>query len=243
MKEKDLDRHLDNIIIDGLIKEAQQENADFEAAMRRMSYDELEELIYEPAEADAASYSVLTSSSDRMQFSRNYECKSLAIVDSKWEIENIFRAGTADEKPSRPKAAKKSKWQIFRPWIASAVVAVAVILIVLIPSVNAMNAKLCENALYVSSEYITSSRSASDIYRLSDDQLKARLPELEERYEECLETDKIPQSELIEPAWDLTLAYLRLHKRGDAERVLKELVLVCKGTPFGDHCRKLLKQL
>ena len=53
MKEKDLDKHLDNLIIDGLIKEAEQDNADFEAAMRNMSDEEFEELIYEPVDAEA----------------------------------------------------------------------------------------------------------------------------------------------------------------------------------------------
>lgn len=44
-KEKDLDKHLDNLIIDGLIKEAEQDNADFEAAMRNISDDDFESII------------------------------------------------------------------------------------------------------------------------------------------------------------------------------------------------------
>ena len=44
MKEKDLDKNLENIIIDGLIKEAEQENADFAAEMRKMSEEEFESL-------------------------------------------------------------------------------------------------------------------------------------------------------------------------------------------------------
>ena len=45
MKEKDLERNLDNLIIDGLIKEAEQDNADFEAAMRVMSEDEFMDML------------------------------------------------------------------------------------------------------------------------------------------------------------------------------------------------------
>ena len=40
MKEEDLKKNLDKIIIDGLIKEAEQENADFEAAMKKMSNED-----------------------------------------------------------------------------------------------------------------------------------------------------------------------------------------------------------
>lgn len=45
MKEEDLKKNLDKIIIDGLIKEAEQENADFEAAMKKMSNEDFLELI------------------------------------------------------------------------------------------------------------------------------------------------------------------------------------------------------
>lgn len=40
-----MDKHLDNLIIDGLIKEAEQDNADFEAAMRNISDDDFESII------------------------------------------------------------------------------------------------------------------------------------------------------------------------------------------------------
>lgn len=47
MKEKDFDSHIDDLIIDGLIKEAEQDNADFEAAMRRITDEEFFEIIME----------------------------------------------------------------------------------------------------------------------------------------------------------------------------------------------------
>lgn len=45
MKEKDLDKCLDNLIIKGLIREAEQDNADFEVAMLNMSDDDFLTLI------------------------------------------------------------------------------------------------------------------------------------------------------------------------------------------------------
>ena len=225
MKEKDLDNHLDNLIIDGLIKEAEQDNADFEAAMRNMSDEEFEELIYEPAYAEA-------------EEDRASEMMAASVAADMDYLEKRRR--------HQPLVEKKSKWQVFRPWITSAVAAAAVVLIVLIPSVNAMNGKLCDSALYASNAYITSSRSASEINGLSDGQLKSKLPELEKRYKECVKEDgKLTYytDDLKEAGWDLTLAYLRLHKKGDALKVLKVLSTQFEGTPFGDHCQKMINQL
>ena len=225
MKEKDLDKHLDNLIIDGLIKEAEQDNADFEAAMRNMSDEEFEELIYEPVDAEAKE-------------DRASEMMAASVAADMDHLEKRRR--------HQPLVAKKSKWQEFRPWITSAVAAAAVVLIVLIPSVNAMNGKLCDSALYASNAYITSSRSASEINGLSGGQLKSKLPGLEKRYEECVKVDgkfTYYTDDLKEAGWDLTLAYLRLHKKGDALKVLKVLSTQFEGTPFGDHCQKMINQL
>lgn len=224
MKEKDLEKNLDNLIIDGLIKEAEQDNADFEAAVRKMSDEDFKELLYEPAYIgeDRVSEMVAASIAADMDF-----------LDKQ-------------QAPTLPLAAKKSKWQVFRPWITSAVAAAAVVLIILIPSVNAMNDKLCDSALYASNIYITSSRSASEINGLSVDQLKVKLPELEKRYKDCIhEAGKLTyyKDDLKEAGWDLTLAYLKLHKKGDAVKVLKVLSTQFNSTPFGDHCQKMLDQL
>ena len=208
MKEKDFDKHLDNLIIDGLIKEAEQDNADFEAAMRKMSDEDFEELIYESAYAD--------------------------------------QCGASEMAPARPRAAKKSKWQVFRPWITSAVAAAAVVLIILIPSVNAMNDKLCDSVLYASSAYITPSKGGFDISSASIEQLKVELPKLEKRYGDCIIKEGRSThytDDLQEAGWDLTLAYLRLHKKGDAIKVLEVLSTHYKDTPFGVHCQKMLDQL
>lgn len=226
MKEKDLEKNLDNLIIDGLIKEAEQDNADFEAAMRKMSEEEFEELIYEPvyvyADKDRVLEMAAASIAEDMDFSEKRQASS------------------------QPLAAKESNWQVFRPWITSAVAAAAVVLIILIPSVNAMNGKLCDSALYASDVYITSSRSANEINGLSDDQLKAKLPELEKKYKDCIKEDgkfSYYTDDLKEAGWDLILAYLKLHKKGDAVKVLKVLSAQFNGTPFGDHCQKMLEQL
>ena len=225
MNEKDLEKNLDNLIIDGLIKEAEQDNADFEAAMKQMSDAEFEELIYEPAYV----YQNRASEVAAASIAANMDLK-----ERRWE-------------PSQPAVAKKSKWQLFRPWITSAVAAAAVVLIVLIPSVNAMNGKLCNSALYASKLYMTPSKGGFDISSATADEVKEQLPTLVNRYEVCLIEIKRPRAhfspDLQEAGWDLTLAYLKLHKKGDAVKVLKVLSVQFNGTPFGDHCQKILDQL
>ena len=44
MKEQDLNKHIDNIIIKGLIREAQQDDADLEAAIRKISDEDFERI-------------------------------------------------------------------------------------------------------------------------------------------------------------------------------------------------------
>ena len=52
MKEKDLEKMLDSMIVDGLIKEAEQDNADFEYAMSKISEEDFDEIVGVPEYAD-----------------------------------------------------------------------------------------------------------------------------------------------------------------------------------------------
>lgn len=228
MKEKDLDKNLENIIIDGLIKEAEQENADFAAAMRKMSEEEFMDMVYEPAYTDME--------------------KSVAAEPA---LYRKVRASVADEDvdfKAMPTHAvhKKSKFKIFRPWIAAAVSAAAVVLLVLIPSFNAMNAKLCDSALYMSEAYITPAKGGFDISSANEKQIKEELPNLEQRYESSIVVDgklSTYTDDFQDAGWTLAIAYLKLHKKSDAVKVLKTLESQSKGTPFGGHCSKMLEQL
>lgn len=271
MKENVLEKNLENLIIDGLIKEAEQDNADFENAMRNMSDEDFLELIYEPAYVsdtcdntpeiqeeiwpDESIGGFSCGSVPPPRYSRSIALRSrpMAAQSRPALSEMIF-----DEEPSqmpvtpapvsevKPRKKAKSKLRLLGPWLAAAVVAVSVIMIVLIPSLNSMHARLCESALYASSQYISTSQSATTISELSDYELKNRLPELEERYREYIENGQSSSSyydNLKEVGWDLTLAYLRLHRKGDAVSVLKVLGKEYSDTEFGIHCTKLLHLL
>lgn len=242
MKEKDLDKNLENIIIDGLIKEAEQDNADFAAAMRKMSDEEFDSIVREPAFAHYADFS---------DSSINGQCASMVMGDMLLTDSNDDRClclskDEYEEKSEQKSETRKSSFKTFRPWIAAAVSAAAVILIVLLPSINSMNAKLCDSVLYMSEDYISSPKGGFDISSASIKQIKAVLPDLEEQYQNTIEQDgKFVRyhAGFQDAGWTLAIAYLRLHKKSDAIRVLETLESQTHDTPFGNHCAKMLEQL
>lgn len=250
MKEKDLNKCLDNLIIDGLIKEAEQDAIEFAEAMRRTSDAEFEDIVMQDAWAEAVNddididedCSIKHSISCSLEMTRPQFAHGKAIDF----MGNEPFSPIVSSAPAPP-APKRSRLKAFRPWIAAAVAAVAVILIVLVPSINSMNGRLCESALYMSADYITAPMGGGfDVSSASPEQIKAELPALEARYQGALNTvDKpTPQSEeLSEAGWTLAVAYLRLHKKGDAVKVLKELAKREGDSPLGRHCARLLEQL
>jgi len=232
MKEKDLDKNLETVIIDGLIKEAEQENADFAAAIRNMSEEEFEDMVREQAYAECDEDSTYAKRA------------SYAPIES--DMPSVAAEMNIEVSSPTTSVAKKSKVRIFRPWITAALSAAAVILIVLIPSINSMNAKLCDSALYMSEAYITAPKGGFDISSASIDQIKDELPNLEQQYQSTIEVDGklvFYRDGFQEAGWTLAVAYLKLHKKSDAVKVLKTLESQSKGTPFGAHCKELLKQL
>lgn len=250
MKEKDLDKNLENIIIDGLIKEAEQENADFAAEMRKMSEEEFEDMIREPAYADYEEYADYDYSEVRYSFENRAKI-NLKFASRMVEADAAMASdGFYDtEKEMQPAATSKpriSRFKLFRPWIIAAISAAAVILIVLIPGINSMNAKLCDSALYMSEAYTTAPKGGFDISSATPERIKKELPNLERQYQSTIEKDgKLVhyRDGFRDAGWTLAVAYLKLHKKSDAVKVLKMLESQAHGTPFGNHCKKLLKQL
>lgn len=251
MKEKDLEKNLDNLIIDGLIKETEQDNADFEAAMRKISDEEFDELIY--GHVDKQVYDYVEKQEMEFEIYSEPAC-SYSIIEDRETIQPhnkliILKKGqrvSPEGDSEESEMPKISKWKVVRPWVISAVAAVAVILIVLIPSMNMMNARLCESALYASESYITPAKGGFDISNASVTEIKEELPNLELRYKECINDEGKSLSytdDLQEAGWNLVVAYLKLHKKQDAVDVLKVLAGQYGDTDFGRHCKVLLGQL
>lgn len=250
MKEKDLNKCLDNLIIDGLIKEAEQDAIEFAEAMRRTSDGEFEDVVMHDAWAEAADEDIDLADDFCIQQSKfsslDMKCPQFAHGEAIDFMSDEPRSPMVSP-ASALSAPKRSRLKAFRPWIAAAVAAVAVILIVLVPSINSMNGRLCESALYMSEDYITAPMGGGfDVSSASPEQIKAELPALEARYQAALNTVDKPTlqgEELSEAGWTLAVAYLRLHKKGDAVKVLKELATREGDTPLGQHSARLLEQL
>ena len=257
MKEEDLKKNLDKIIIDGLIKEAEQENADFEAAMKKMSNEDFLELIMDH-EHVADEVLEVTGDYDGDSVYRSIVLNEESIKSkmaepalgfasaSQEKAEDLDESwGWSPEKENITKT-KKHPFRKFVPWITSALAAAACILAIVLPTVHHANGKLCDGALMMSQQYMTSSKGSFDIASASEEEIKDMLPMLEKNYNDCIKVDGKSVTYtpgLQECGWDLTLAYLKLHKKGKAIDVLKVLAQQYQGTAFGDHCENLLKQL
>lgn len=248
MKEKDLDKKLEKIIIDGLIKEANQDNIEFATAMRKIPEEEFLELINGPV-YEGYTFAIDGFASD----SKSYSDKEVAHDPKFSQAPEIHAFDLSHNHVKQHKSHTRHKSKDNRsglkqsmPWLTAAVSAVAIILIVLLPSYHAMNVKLCESALYMSNDYITSDRGGFDISTATVAEIEDELPALKQRFEDSYSISSegtIYNPDFQDAGWNLAIACLKLHKRKDAVKVLKTLETHYRGTPFGIHCEELIKQL
>lgn len=195
MKEKDLEKMLDSMIVDGLIKESEQDNADFEYAMSKISEEDFDEIVKVPEYAD-----------ERV-------CAEMCA-----DNEGYRPSAASEIQQKTPVLLQGKKRFSIKPWIYSLSTAAAILVCVLVPAYNMMNNKLCDSALIASSSYMTSTKGGFDVNNATKDQIKAELTNLETNYIQAADDE-----EKREAGWNLVQAYLKLHKKGDAIKVLKEL--------------------
>lgn len=256
MKEEDLDKYIDSLIIDGLIKESEQDNADFENAMRSMSDDAFYDIILGLNPVDEVSTEEYELH-DEPKSVNDECCYSMIAPDGEESIVSESASNTPyllsrhrpsnqpityASEPDFEEKDKKSLWHRVRAWIISAVCAAAVITAVIIPVNNHINARLCDNALYVSETYMNQENLYIPTQQMPLDKVKSELPALE-RYYEAYKRRNVASADLQRAGRELVMAYLRLHKRSDAVRVLSDLAEQFKGTTFGIQCATLVKML
>lgn len=205
MKEKDLEKCLDNLIIKGLIREAEQDNADFETAMRNMSDEDFLALIYDGVENPIATpYNKIATSYNKEEAEPTYKDFVLAenqyaswsapslnkdeedLCEPEFSL-SIAAEGFGDAESDMEVSAKRRNW---KPWIAAIVSAAALLLIILIPAYNSMDSRVCESALLASVTDMTPSRGGDDIVTMPKEEVKAILPELKKQYSASLKRDE-----------------------------------------------------
>lgn len=129
-------------------------------------------------------------------------------------------------------------------WILSIIVILGVGTAVTFMSINSANAEWCDSVLAMSRDYMEPHRGGLDFNTASESQIKDELPKLEEAYKACeiREGDFVRyEGNLQRAGWDLALAYLKLHRKRNAERIIEVLATVYKGSAFGDHCAAILE--
>lgn len=246
-------RKWENILIEGILKEAAQDNSDFEAAMLNISEEEFDEIIKEGAVADSSPINYCLDLSVSKCCNRiSEENRTLEKVADELIIEKSDEAYSSrinhkfSREPELPIAYNKRNGFSFRSvflWITGISAIAAVILFVFILRFNYIDGKLCDGAVYMSEAYVAPSEDGLNLYSASTDQIEKALPELERRCSVALEDDYTGQVFPENDMWNLAVAYLRLHKKDDAIRVLRVLESHTLGTPMGDHCKKLLEEL
>ena len=185
--------------VDGICREAHQDNLDFGLAMKNLSKEQLKEII---GKQDV----VLPAS---------------ASADSKYEL-------------AKPKVIR------FRPWMwqAASIAAVVIIAFTVVFNIERNARYSVDNAIYVCADVnpdlVRAGGEPIDISSMSDDELKAKLPELTSLYQSASTTD-----EVADYGYALAMAYLRLHDRDNAKVVLEQLVSRFDGdTDYADSVNR-----
>lgn len=183
--------------VDGIYREAHQDNLDFGLAMKGLSKNQLKEIIgKQDAERPAAASAAESSS-----------------VEDKDSIE-------------------KRKKRRIKPWIwqVASIAAVVIIAFTAVIRIERNARYAVDNAIYSSAEINTDlTRDSSepiDVKALSDEGLKAKLPELIDLYKSSASTDEIADN-----GYALAMAYLRLHDRDNAKEILQQLVVKFENNP------------
>lgn len=244
MKEKDIERLIDDMITEGLIKECEQDNADFEAGLRNMSDEDFIAMIsdarpeYESAMQGHPEEAVV---SPELCFSICAD-EHMGATDLEEEIEFAKSNMRAERKSSDQN--RRKPWRV---WLAAALSAAAVLAIVLIPAYRSMDSRLCESALVACEAYMPPSRGGVDISKAATDELRADLPELESEFNEAINrTGGLEYYYAVSPAeagWNLATVYLRLGERRKAKEVLAKLAEMYADNEFGQQCLKIAEIL
>ncbi|MDE5840172.1 MAG: hypothetical protein K2H49_04560 [Muribaculaceae bacterium] len=271
MKEKDLDTCLDNLIIKGLIQEAEQDNAEFEVAIREMSDEDFLALIYETTEQiyetteypNASIMSVGKESYTKEEVSmaappspklhKSYNLSFDVVED---DLLDEWEAPAKLYKSKNP-GFGNNYWKV---WCAAIASVAAILLVVFVPAHMDMNSRLCESALLASETFMSPSRGIGiySMRTMHEDELKSMLPELERQYSISIEKSQVRLRDQIcekdyayyskndsprETGIQLVQAYLKLGMKDKAVKILHELETKDYDPEFREYCREILKIL
>lgn len=253
MKEKDFDKNLNMLLIKGLIKEAEQENIEFEEALKKIDDDEFLQITSSPKHENSPMKEKICESKS-LNFAK--------FVEEDYDDEGDFEEGDYDEDDgdyeespegnysiqySKPVSVAADKAQVryktgmrrrrtFFSFLILALIAVTTFSVV---AYNRYSNKLCQNALTLYFDISVSDGRTKQLVHNAQ-WAKKNLPDLEREYGLYLKKDYFPDS-FAEKGWMLSEAYLLLNKRGDAIAILNDILGYCPDSKVSDKARKVLE--
>jgi hypothetical protein len=214
----------------GICREAEQDNIEFGAAMKRLTREQLQEIIGHRKLLDVdfpspfgRAYGFAEASADE----RVSACQGIPEEPHDFGISDEFK----------PKRTKFKPWM----WQVAAVAVLVVVVFIAIFQIEKRSQYKVDDAVYASAgEYVKCDNILIDINSLSDNELKDILPYLETWYRTAKD-----DSVIADNGYTLALAYLRLHDRDNARTVLTELVNRFDGKEdykgYTTKCKTILK--
>lgn len=186
------------LTVDGICKEAQQDNLDFGIAMKAISKAQLQEIIGKREESERPA------------------------------------AASQPTVAAKPKVIRFKTWM----WQAAAIAAVVVIAFTVVLKVERNSRNNVYDAIYacadVNYDLARSGGEKIDITTLSDDELKAKLPELVSIYKSSNSEDEVADNGTA-----LAMSYIRLHDADKAKEVLNGLISRFKNNEeYADDVKK-----
>ena len=192
------------LCVDGIIKEAEQDNLDFGHALKSISLEELKDII------GKSEVSTLKTEKD--------------IKEIKLE----------SDKGIKRRPFKINKWI----WVAACYGILIGGGAIWIAKADRDARFAVDNAIYACANIYTGGTrdaiSVPDITKLNDNDLKDKLPQIEEIFSESHSPENIYDSGYI-----LAMAYFRLHDRKRAKEILQELVV--RLSPFDDFTDEIMQ--
>lgn len=181
----------------GICREARQDDMDFGIAVKKLSKERLREIVGNPSTVNAGN-----------------------------PLPDRTVASAAFENARIRQVRRRNPWI----WPAVSVAAVAIVAFIAVLNVQRSARESVDLTIYEMADTEIYARSGDtegiDLKSVDDDKLEAMIPELRQQY--CSVVDNGPDSEIVElnPEYGfvLAMAYLRLHDRHQAKKVLEEMI-------------------
>lgn len=208
-------------IVIGICKEEEQDNKDFEIAMKNISKDELLEIVRKDKK-DRIDPFTNTRADERVA-----ACASIApsgIEDAKSPVRASARI------PAASKAFNFKRWLYWQSAGVAVLLGIAVIYVIIVKNesntlkqnalaMNQESMQQIDNTIFALRNLDSMTSRDDDLNDLSDEELKAKLPEFEKDFR--AETD---DQVIVQDGSELALIYIKLHERDKAKELLKELI-------------------